>query len=126
MAGKRVERINEQFKREVAEILQREVKDPRIGSVVVTSARVAPDLSSAQLYVMIPDETDRDETLEGLQAAAPFIRSQLGQRMQLRKIPTLRFQQDSSLQYASRIEKLLQEVRRSEAPPAENTETDDS
>src|SRR5688572_14341502 len=126
MASKRSERINEQFKREIAEILQREVKDPRVGSVVVTSAKVAPDLSSAQVYVMIPDESTQAETLSGLQAASSFIRSQLGQRLQLRKMPQIRFQRDSSLQYASRIEQLLQEVRRSEEDAAQRSEPDDS
>ncbi|MEX2283210.1 MAG: 30S ribosome-binding factor RbfA [Gemmatimonadota bacterium] len=126
MASKRSERINEQFKREIAEILQREVKDPRVGNVVVTSAKVAPDLSSAQVYVMIPDESTQAETLTGLQAASSFIRSQLGQRLQLRKMPQIRFQRDSSLQYATRIEQLLQEVRRSEEDAAQRSEPDDS
>ncbi len=125
MAGRRSERINEQFKREVAEILQREVKDPRIGSVVVTGARVAPDLSSAQVFVMIPDESAQAETLSGLEAAASFIRSQLGQRLQLRRIPQLRFQRDASLQYATRIEQLLQDVKRTQSEAAENAESDD-
>jgi ribosome-binding factor A len=126
MASKRTERLNEQFKREVAQILQLEVKDPRVGGVIVTGARVAPDLSSAQVYVMIPDETATAETLKGLETAAPFIRAQLGQRLSVRKIPQIRFQRDASLQYATHIERLLQDVKRSEAAAGENPDTDDA
>jgi ribosome-binding factor A len=124
MAGKRSERLNEQFKREIAQIIQFEVKDPRVGSAVITGAKVAPDLSSASVYVMLPDEAAAEETLTGLQAAAPFVRAQLGHRLTLRKIPQLRFVRDSSLQYGTRIEQLLQEVRRTEAAPEADSESD--
>lgn len=115
MPSKRSHRLNEQFKREVAELLQTQVSDPRIGMVVVTAAKVAPDLSTAQIYVSLGgDDEEKKETLTGLNAAAPYIRSQLGQRLTIRKIPQLRFQRDTSLEYASKIERLLQEVRTSE------------
>lgn len=112
--GKRGDRLNEQFKREIAEILRFEVKDPRVGSIVVTGAKVAPDLSLATIYVMIPDAESEPETLAGLQTATPFIRSQLGRRLTLRKLPNLRFLRDESLQYATRINKLLHEVEASQ------------
>lgn len=115
MASKRSSRVNEQVKREVADILRNEVKDPRVGLVIVTGARVAPDLSTAQIYVALSgEEAEKKETLTGLNAAAPFVRSQLSQRMSVRKVPQLRFVRDESIEYATRIEQLLHEVRASE------------
>lgn len=112
MAGRRSERLNEQFKREIADILRFEVKDPRVGSVLVTGARVSSDLSSAEIFVLLPaDPEARKETLAGLKAAAPFVRTQLGHRLSVRKVPQLRFTGDSSLEYANRIEQLLQQAR---------------
>ena len=125
MPPKRSQRLNEQFKREIAEIVQTEVADPRIGMVVVTGAKVAPDLSSAQIYVSIggDQEEKKQETLEGLNAAAAFIRSQLGKRLTIRKIPQLRFQRDTSQEYANKIERLLAEVRSTEREPTDSDDT---
>src|SRR5262245_7731458 len=117
LMSRRTDRLNEQVKREIAEILQTRVKDPRVGSVVVTGARVAADLSLAQIYVVITGEPDEQKaTLEGLEAAAPFVRSELGQRLSVRKLPQLRFVRDESFDYANRIEQLLHEIR----PPADS------
>jgi ribosome-binding factor A len=125
-AGRRAERLNEQFKREIADILRFEVKDPRVGSVVVTSARVSSDLSTAQIFVLLPtDPEERKETLTGLNAAAPFVRTQLGRRLSIRKVPQLRFSTDSSLDYANRIEQLLQETRPAPESPSEPDQTAD-
>jgi ribosome-binding factor A len=119
MPGRRRERLNEQFKREIADILRSEVKDPRVGAVVVTGARVSADLSNAQIFVLLPADAEaRKETLTGLAAAAPFVRSQLGQRLRIRKLPQLRFRTDTSLDYANRIEQLLQQTRAIEPPDA--------
>ena len=125
---KRTDRLNEQVKREIADILQTRVKDPRIGSVVVTGARVSPDLSLAQIYVFIsgtPEE--QNATVEGLEAASPYMRSELGQRLSVRKLPQLRFVRDESFEYASRIEQLLSEIRPADTskPAAPETEDDD-
>jgi len=114
MARRRVERLGEQFRREITEILQREVKDPRIGYVTITGVDVTPDLFHARVYVRIMgDEARKAEALKGLDAAAPFIRGELGQRLHIRRIPELRFEIDRSLEHALRIEQLLREVRTS-------------
>jgi ribosome-binding factor A len=122
---KRTDRLNEQVKREIADILQSRVKDPRIGSVVVTGAKVSPDLSLAQIYVfIIGSAEDQKATLAGLEAATPFMRSELGQRLSVRKLPQLRFVRDESFEYATRIEQLLSEIRPADSP-AEQTDTSD-
>lgn len=112
MARRRVARLGEQFKREITEILQREVKDPRIGYVTITDVEVTPDLFYAWVYVRVMgDEARKAEALAGLRAAASFIRGELGQRLHIRRIPELRFELDRSLEHAMRIEELLREAR---------------
>ena len=126
MASKRSSRVNEQVKREIAEILRSEVKDPRVGMVIVTATKVAPDLANAQVFVAITgDDDEKKETLAGLNAAAPFIRSQLSQRMSVRKVPMLRFIRDDSIEYGTRIEQLLSQVRETDAPRSENEQADE-
>lgn len=111
MASKRIARLNEQLKREIAELLRTEVRDPRIGIVSVTAVKVATDLGSARVFVRIlGGERERAEGLAGLEAAAPFLRRTLGRDMRIRRIPELRFQEDHSLEQAQRIERILSEV----------------
>jgi ribosome-binding factor A len=114
--------LNEQVRREVSEILRTEVKDPRVGLVTVTEARVAPDLSFARVYVR-PLGGDEAELFTGLQAATPYIRRELGKRLSVRHIPEIRFEADRALEHALHIEKLLSEVLpRDNAPPANDAE----
>ncbi|RMH22259.1 MAG: 30S ribosome-binding factor RbfA, partial [Gemmatimonadetes bacterium] len=108
--GHRRDRLNAQFKREISEILRREVRDPRIGTVIVTDVDVTPDLWLARVFVQIPgDEAVRAEALAGLQAAAPFVRRHL-KPLRIRRIPELRFLEDRTLEQAHRIEEILREV----------------
>lgn len=107
--SRRVDRLNEQLKREIAHIVHLEVKDPRVGATVVTAVETAPDLTFARVFVSMPAD-QAAETLEGLGAAAPFIRSALAQRLELRRVPELRFQRDRTMERAQRIEELLAEV----------------
>jgi ribosome-binding factor A len=111
MAGHRIQRVNEQLKREIAEILLAEVKDPRVGPATVTGVHTAPDLTLAQVRMLVQgSEEEQEETLRGLRAAAPFIRAALGRRLDLRRVPELRFELDRSLEHAMRIERILSEV----------------
>ena len=106
---RRLERLNEQVKREVSEILRTEVRDPRIGLVTVTEARVAPDLSFARVYVR-PLGGEEEELFAGLEKATPYIRRELGKRLSVRHVPEIRFEPDRALEHALHIEKLLSEV----------------
>jgi ribosome-binding factor A len=112
MAGRRIERLNEQLKRELASLLQTRVRDPRVGSVTVTGVRTAPDLTLARVAVRLGgDPAARREALAGLEAASPFLRRTLGQELRIRRVPELEFQEDASLERAARIDQLLAEVR---------------
>lgn len=111
MAGRRVHRLNEQFKRELMLLLQFDIKDPRVSSVTVTDVRVAPDLSHARVFLTTLAEPDERPTiLEGLRAATPFLRGELGRRLRIRRAPELAFQWDEARDHAQRIEQLLSEV----------------
>jgi len=117
MGGTRRARLNEQFKREISEILRREVRDPRVGSPTLTAVEVTPDLWLARVYVrpdLSRDASDPNEVqalLDGLEASAPFVRRSLGRKLALRRIPELRFQIDRSVEHAARIDALLREVQ---------------
>jgi ribosome-binding factor A len=111
--SRRIERLNEQIRREISDILHSGVKDPRIGYVTVTEAQVAPDLSFARVYVRpMGDEKEKDAAFAGLEAAAPYIRRELGKRLAVRQIPEIRFEADHALEHALHIEKLLSEIHK--------------
>ncbi|WP_341503372.1 30S ribosome-binding factor RbfA [Gallaecimonas sp. GXIMD4217] len=95
----RTRRVGQEIQREVALILQREVKDPRIGMVTVSSVEVSRDLSHAKVYVTLfeQDEEKLRESLRGLREATPYIRSLIGSRVRMRVVPELKFVHDTSL-----------------------------
>jgi ribosome-binding factor A len=126
MANRRIARLNEQMKRELVTLLRSEVRDPRIGTVTITGVEVTADLYHAKVYfsVMGEDE-DRLTALEGLRAAAGFLRGEIGRRMHIRRAPELHFTIDETLQHAMHIERLLQEARASTAQPEETEEVGD-
>jgi ribosome-binding factor A len=117
MKNKRAARLNEQIRRELSELIRTEVRDPRVGLVTITGVEIAADLGSARVFVRGGDEQRLAESLEGLGAAAPFLRTALGRIMRIRKVPELRFQQDRSLEQARRIERILSEVIGPEPKP---------
>lgn len=118
--GRRIPRLNEQLKREITEILRYEVKDPRIGFVTLTRVEASPDLMLAKAYVSVMgEEEQKQETLEGLGAAAPFVRSELGKRLSIRRVPEIDFRLDRSLEHVQRIDELLEEAA---PPPAEESD----
>lgn len=107
------ERLAQELKTRIGEILLKEVRDPRVGFATVTSARLSPDHRYAQIFVSVlgtPEETKR--TLAALKAASGFIRRQLSSRMRLRHTPELTFAFDPSVEAGARMEQLLQEVKK--------------
>lgn len=116
--SRRIERLNEQLKREVTDVLHHHTRDPRIGHVTVTEVRATPDLYSARVFVTsLGDADERADAMEGLRAAAPFVRAELGKRLHVRRVPELLFEWDQTLEHAQRIEQLLREVLPPAGPP---------
>ena len=108
MATERLHRVEEAIKEEVAQILQRELKDPRIGFVTVTQVKVTADLQHATVYFSLMEgQGSLAETEAGLKSSTGFIRRLLGQRLKIRVTPEVHFRSDSSIAESIRISKLL-------------------
>ena len=88
------------------------VKDPRLGFVTVTGAKITEDLKIATIYISILKEEEKETTLEMLNSAKGFIRAELAKRLRMKFIPSLTFRIDESLEYGVRIEKLLREIKK--------------
>jgi ribosome-binding factor A len=112
----RPERVAHLMRREVAEILQRRVRDPRVTAMVsVTDVEVTHDLSMARIFVSImPGGEEAERTLEALQSAAGFVRHELAPRLGLREVPNLRFVHDTSIDRGARVDELLRRIDRGE------------
>jgi len=110
VSGRRVERLAQEIREEVALILAH-LKDPRIGFVTLTRVSLTPDLRSAQVYVgVLGDEAQRRKTLLGLEQAAGFVRRELGRRLSVRHTPELSFRYDSGLEATDRVAKILDDI----------------
>ncbi|QYR19730.1 30S ribosome-binding factor RbfA [Paenibacillus sp. sptzw28] len=113
MAKVRVGRVGEQLKKELSQIIQTELKDPRIGFITVTGVEVTSDLSQARVFLsVLGSDEQKEETLKALARGTGFLRSELGKRIRLRHTPELLFKFDSSIEYGSRIESLLDQINR--------------
>ncbi len=107
----RANRVGEQMKKELTDIIGRKLKDPRIGFVTVTDVRVTGDLQQATVYVsVLGNEEQKEKTLIGLSKATGFIRSEIGKRIRLRITPEITFEWDESLEYGQRIETLIHQI----------------
>ncbi|ASS75601.1 ribosome-binding factor A [Tumebacillus algifaecis] len=112
MAKLRVSRVGEQIKKEIVDIVRTEVKDPRVGFVTITEVEASGDLQHATVYVsVLGDEEQRKGTMEALHKASGFIRAELGRRVRLRRTPELHFKLDTSLDYSTRIGKVLRDIK---------------
>lgn len=127
----RPERVAEQIRIEIAGILQRDLKDPRVGLATCTRVQLSRDLKVAKIYVSVlgtPEEQKR--TMQALEGASGFVRRLLGQRLGLRASPEVRFLFDPSVEYGIRLERLIQETHRQDAardssPPEQGQQEED-
>lgn len=121
MTSRRIERLNQQLRRELMQLLQLEIRDPRVSGVTVTHVETTTDLYHARVLITtLATEEERATIMEGLAAAHPFLRGEISRRLRIRKAPELHFEWDRTLDHARRIDELLAQVR----PPAE-PETDE-
>ncbi len=113
MGELRVRKIQEFIKQEVSNILLRELKDPRLGFVTVTDARITGDLREATVYVSLfgkPEE--KQNTMKALKNATGYIRTEVGRRLGIRYSPTIEFKEDTSLDYGMKIDKILRDIEK--------------
>lgn len=114
MRPKRLNRISEEIKKVTAEIIDYELKDPRINKMTsVTKVDVTNDLSYADIYVsVLGDDSEKEKTLEGLESAKGFIRREIGNRVDLRHLPEPVFHIDKSIEQGIYISKLIDKVKK--------------
>lgn len=109
----RKDRVNEQIRRELAELIRAEVKDPRVGMVSITEVEVTPDYAHARVwYSTLADATKIAEVEQGLQKASGFLRRELGRRVRIHTTPQLHFIHDTSLERGADLSKLIDEAAR--------------
>ncbi len=111
----RLNRINEELKKELSSILAYELKNPNItGMLSVTKVKITPDFKYAKVYVSILNSKDVDKTMDGLKESAGFIRSRIAKEVNLRITPELVFEVDDSLEYGARIDSILNDLKKGE------------
>lgn len=116
----RIERIAEQLREEVSQILATDIADPGVGLVTVSRVKVSPDLSLARIYwTIIGDAAEKTRTTKALQRAAPFVRHVLATRMTLRRVPEVAFHYDEGLAAHQRVEEILHEIHEADAARGE-------
>ena len=121
MPTRRQRKVAELLHEEISQLIQYSTRDPRLGFVTVTEVDVSPDLRLAHVYVtVLGDETDAQNTLEGLASAAGYFRYNMKKALSLRYIPELKFKLDTSLEYGIRIDSLLDTIK-NEADQLEDT-----
>jgi ribosome-binding factor A len=109
--SQRTDRLDSQIRAELAGLLQREMKDPRIGFATITRVETARDLGTAKVWVSIMGTDDeRQATMKALTDAAPWLRRQLGGRLTMRHIPQLLIRHDDSIEAGDRVLRLLREI----------------
>ena len=114
MSKHRKDRINEEVRRVISEIIRNELKDPRVSTLCsVVSAEVTPDLKFAKVFIsVLGSDEEKKNTLAGLNSAAGYIRRELGNRIDLRNNPEVHFEIDKSIEHGARILDILSEINK--------------
>jgi ribosome-binding factor A len=119
MEYKRCDRVADLLHREIAELVFRRVKDPRVANITISGVNVSGDLRNARVFFCITGGRDADESakknaLAGLDKAGGFLRQELGRRLSLRYVPQLDFAYDTSFEYGDKMERLLKDLHTDE------------
>lgn len=123
MQNYRPTRVAELLQAEIADLLLRQLKDPRLSMATISRVDVSPDLREARVYVSrVGDENEQKETMEGFARAVGFIRGQLGKRMKLRHTPSLTFALDTAIADGVRISRLLHDLTSDSVTEAEESD----
>lgn len=123
MTSYRNQRLQEEIKRDISDIISKKVREPAISeNVIVTSVELTKDLSYAKVFVSLGGNS---ELMESLEKASGFIRKELAQRMTTRITPELIFKEDSSLEYGAKIEKILADLKKESSEETEEEDNED-
>ena len=111
MMSQRTDRLDSQIQQELMQLLQREMKDPRVGLATITRVETARDLGHARVWVsVLGTDDERARSLDALRSAAPWLRRKLGERLQIRHVPELQVRADDSIESGDRVLRLLREL----------------
>jgi ribosome-binding factor A len=121
---KRSERVAGQMRRDLARLIQQEIKDPEVGFVSLSDVEVTRDLSHAKVFITVFDPEKAQTSLKALQRASSFLRRRLGQELRLRHVPELHFLHDDSVEKGSHIDKLIEKALHSDKDGDEATLAD--
>jgi ribosome-binding factor A len=109
--SQRTDRLDSQIRQELMELLQREMKDPRLGFATITRVETARDLGHARVWVsVLGTEFERERTMGALRVATPWLRRRLGERLSLRHVPELTIREDDSIASGDRVLQIIQEL----------------
>lgn len=109
----RLNRINEELKKEISQIISFELKNPdATGLISVTKVKITPDLKYAKVYVSLLNSKNEEKTIEALKSSAGFIRSSIAKRINLRITPELVFEKDDSMEYGMKIDSILKDLNK--------------
>lgn len=114
MANIKIERLNHAFQEEISMIMLREVKDEDLKFITITGVDTTNDLSFAKVYYTLLDESKKELLAEKLEKAAPFIRTELAKRVEVRHTPELKFIYDTSIEYGNHIESIIEKLNKNE------------
>ena len=131
----RTRRVGEQIQREMAQLVQQEIKDPRLGLVTISAVKLSKDMSHANIFFTVLDNRDEDkdeqskdesiaETVKILEGASGFLRHELGKRMQLRIVPNIHFKYDESISYGNDLSALINKAMGMENPENRMSDSD--
>lgn len=110
--GNRLNRINEELKKEISHIISFELKNPDVtGLISVTKVKITPDLKYAKVYVSMLNSKSKEKTLEALKKSAGYIRSGIAKKINLRITPELIFEEDDSMEYGMKIDSILKDLK---------------
>lgn len=122
----RTRRVGEQIQREIAQLVQQEIKDPRLGLVTISAVKLSRDMSHANIFfTVLNEEQSVEETLKILEGAAGFLRHELAKRMQLRIVPNIHFKYDESIAYGNDLSALINKAMGMENPENRMSDLDD-
>ena len=122
----RAERVAQQIQKEVAQILQRELKDPRVGMVTVSAVEVSRDLAYAKIFIsaLLQADEKAEAAVKQLNGSAAFVRSLLAKSMRMRVVPNIKFYLDTSVNEGLRMSKLVDDAIASDTKKAQENSTD--
>jgi len=117
--SQRTDRLDSQIRQELMDLLQREMKDPRLGFATITRVETARDLGHARVWVsVLGTDAERERTMSALRVATPWLRRKLGERLSLRHVPELTVREDDSIASADRVLQIIRELDPTPVDPA--------